>query len=76
MFFSTGASKLIVPSVFERIANSLFSAIFSLCFPFKLSVSASIISYNFSIVPYFLTIDNAVFSPIPGTPGILSEVSP
>ena len=49
---SGGGSKFIVPKVLESSANSLFSAIFSLCFPFKLSVPPSIALYKFSIVPY------------------------
>ena len=48
----------------------------SFCFPFKSSVPSSICLYKFSIVPYFLTRLIAVLGPIPGTPGILSDVSP
>ena len=40
------------------------------------SVFSSIALYKFSIVPYFLIKLIAVFGPIPGTPGILSDVSP
>ena len=71
-----GTSKLIVPNVFDINANSLLSTIFSLCFPFSPSSFFSIASYNFSIEPNFFINVNAVFSPTPGTPGILSELSP
>ena len=73
---SIGTSKFMVPSVLESIANSLFSKSLSFTFGFKSSSPFSIVSYNPSIVLYFLISSNAVFSPIPGTPGILSEVSP
>ena len=49
---------------------------FSLAFGFKLSFPSSIALYKPSIVLYVLINSNAVFSPIPETPGILSEVSP
>jgi len=75
-FSSIGTSKFIVPSVLESIANSLFSNNLSFAFGFKSSSPFSIASYIPSIVLYFFTSSNAVFSPIPGTPGILSEVSP
>ena len=73
---SIGTSKFIVPKNLDISAKSLFSIIFSFCFPFKSSFPSSIDLYKFSIVPYFCIRLSAVFSPIPGTPGILSEVSP
>ncbi len=66
----------IVPNSFDIKANSLLSIIFSLCLPFKSSSLFSTFLYKFSILPYFCTNDKAVFSPIPGTPGMLSEESP
>ena len=71
-----GTCKFIVPNVFDINANSLLFTIFSLCFPFKSSSPFSIFLYKFSIEPYLWINDKAVFSPTPGTPGILSEVSP
>ena len=71
-----GTSKLIVPKVFDKNAKSLFCSIFSFCFPFKSSSPFSNLSYKFSIEPYFWINDKAVFSPTPGTPGILSDESP
>ena len=77
IFSSIGTAKLIVPKVLERIAKSLFSSIFSLVFPFIVSAfPASNSLYILSILPYFWINESAVFSPIPGTPGILSEESP
>ena len=73
---SIGTCVSIFPNCFERIANSLFSIIFSLCFPFKSSSFFSIFSYKLSILSYLCIIYHAVFSPTPGTPGILSDVSP
>ena len=73
---SIGTSRFILPSVLDKYANSLFSSIFSFCFPFKSDSPFSNFSYILSIVPYFCISDSAVFSPIPGTPGMLSDVSP
>ena len=71
-----GTSKLIVPNVLDKKAKSLLFSIFSFCFPFKSACPFSNFSYSFSILSYFFIRFNAVFSPIPGTPGILSDVSP
>ena len=65
-----------VPNSLDKYANSLFCSIFSLVFPFNSSLPSSICLYRFSIEPYFFISSSAVFSPIPGTPGILSELSP
>ena len=50
---SIGTSKFIVPNVLDKIAKSLFSMIFSRCFPFNPSSLFSIFSYKFCIVPNF-----------------------
>ena len=76
ILLSSGTSLLIVPSVLERYAISLSLTNFSFVFGFKSSFSSSIALYSPSIVLYFFINSNAVFSPIPETPGILSEVSP
>ena len=75
-FSSMGTCILIVPNSLDKYAISLFCFIFSLVFPFSSSVPLSTSLYRFSIEPYFFTRSNAVFSPIPGTPGMLSELSP
>ena len=76
ILLSSGTSLLIVPSVLERYAISLSLTNFSFVFGFKSSFLSSIALYSPSIVLYFFINSNAVFSPIPETPGILSEVSP
>ena len=73
---SNGTSKFIVPNVLESSAKFLLFSRFSLCFPFIDGSPASNSLYKLSIVPYFCIRLSAVFSPIPGTPGILSDVSP
>ena len=73
---SIGTSRFILPKVLDKNAKSLFSSNFSFCFPFKSDSPFSNFSYILSMFPYFWISDNAVFSPIPGTPGMLSEVSP
>ena len=73
---SIGTCVLISPNVLERYAKSLFSSNFSFCFPLISASPDSNFLYKLSIVPYFWTNESAVFSPIPGTPGILSDVSP
>ena len=37
---------------------------------------SGILAYRLSILPYFWINAMAVFSPMPGTPGMLSELSP
>ena len=67
-----GTSVMMVASSFERRAWSEKLMTFSFCFPLSLSVFSS----SPSTEPYWATSFLAVFSPIPGTPGMLSEASP
>jgi len=69
---STGASNIMVANSFERSAWSAKFSTFSFCFPFSLSVFLSRFSTDSNSAIKSL----ALFSPIPGTPGILSEASP
>jgi len=73
---SIGTFVFISPNVLERYAKSLFCSNFSFCFPFTSASPDSNFAYKLSIVSYFCTNERAVFSPIPGTPGMLSDVSP
>ena len=66
-------SKCIVASCFEIRASSACSVRF--CFRFGPEIS-SMLSSTPSTEPYCCSSCEAVFSPIPGTPGMLSEVSP
>ena len=61
-----------VANFFESNPLSLFNSIFSLNLPLILSV----FSNSFSIEPYSARNFLAVFSPTPGSPGILSTESP
>ena len=70
---SIGTSVIIVASFFENIACSLYVVKFSLNF---LPLISSILLNTPSTDPYVWISLNAVFSPIPGTPGILSDLSP
>ena len=69
---STSTSQIIVANIFEILPCSAKLMTFSCCFPFN-SWAWSI---RFSTEPYFAINVFAVFSPIPGIPGILSEASP
>ena len=73
IFTSTGTLVFIVASVLLIWAISKCSFKASL---FLLFFISSACSNAFSIEPYSLIIVVAPFSPIPGTPGILSEESP
>ena len=75
-FFSIGTSVFIVPKVLDNIAKSLFSNNFSFNLPLIAFGLSSNVLYILSIFLYSLINSSAVFSPTPGTPGILSEVSP
>ena len=66
-------SVLMVANWRDKKANSLFSTRRSFNF---LPEILSIFSYTDSKSPYSLINLRAVFSPTPGTPGILSEESP
>ncbi len=68
----TGTSRMMVTSSFERRACSLLFSRFSFCLPLSWSVDSRIFSMDPNCLMSFL----AVFSPIPGTPGMLSEASP
>ena len=70
---SMGASVTIVTSIFENLASSIFSAS---AFDALGGLSSLTCSIAFSIEWYSCIIFVAVFSPIEGTPGTLSEVSP
>ena len=70
---SIGTSFIMVASFLLKIACSLYSIKFCLSLaPFILSIFCK----TFSTLPYSLISLYAVFSPMPGTPGILSDVSP
>ncbi len=69
---STGTSSMMVASCFERIPCSAKFSTFSFCLPFSLSV----FSRRFSSESNSLISLVAVFSPMPGIPGMLSEASP
>ena len=73
---SIGASVSIVPNTFDKNAKSLLFSRFSFCLPLNPPSPFSKSSYIFSKDPCSFISPIAVFSPIPGTPGILSEVSP
>ena len=68
----TGESITIVANIFERSPCSLKAMMFSFILPFK----SSVCSNNASIEPYSPINFFAVFSPIPGIPGMLSAASP
>ena len=68
----TGTSRMMVTSSFESIACSLLFSRFSFCLPLSWSVDSRIFSMEPNCLMSFL----AVFSPIPGTPGMLSAASP
>ena len=70
---SISASISIVASFFERIAMSKFSSRVCLTEFFVISPMWSL---RLSMSPYCFSSSVAVFSPIFGTPGILSEESP
>ncbi len=70
---STGTSKTMVASIFESLACSAFSS--TLCLNFSLFISL-VFSSIFSMEPNCSINFWAVFSPTPGTPGILSTASP
>ena len=69
---SIGTSLIIVANDLDIRPCCWKRSTFSFCLPFS--------SWTFankpSMEPYFATKAFAVFSPIPGTPGILSEASP
>ena len=67
-----GTSVFIVARNFENFICSIFSSTFLRRAPLSLSVLFS----NSSMLPNSCINLVAVFSPIPGHPGILSEVSP
>ena len=69
---STGMLIFIVASCLLRYADSLSFSSLVLVLPFI----SSICSYRFSMLLYSLINLSPVFSPIPATPLILSEVSP
>ena len=70
---STGTSSWIVASSFDSRASSAWFVRFSLRFaPEISSIEASTVSRS----PNRCSRSEAVLSPIPGTPGMLSEVSP
>ena len=69
---STGTLSSMVASFFESIICSWKLTMFSFCFPFSLSALAS----RFSTLPHSPMSLQAVFSPTPGTPGMLSLASP
>ncbi len=69
---SIGTSVLIVTRNFENSICSLFSSTFFFNAPFSSSVRASRLSIDPNCVMSF----TAVFSPTPGQPGTLSDVSP
>ena len=68
----TSTSIIIVASILETNPCASKLMTFSFCFPFKSSTFLKM----FSIVPYFWINSLAVFSPIPGIPGMLSAASP
>ena len=67
-----GTSKIMVANFFETKPCAAKFSTFSFCFPFSSCTLAMI----FSILPYCLMSAFAVFSPMPGIPGILSTASP
>ena len=69
---SRGTSQWMVASERDRRAISALFSIFSLSLPLSSWVRCN----RFSIVPNCCTSCVAVFSPTPGTPGILSTESP
>ena len=70
---SMGTSLSIVANSFDILAISLLFSMFSRALFFFI---CSVLFKMFSISPNCSNKDNAVFSPIPGTPGMLSEASP
>ena len=70
---SSGTFTSIVTRYFDRYAISFEESNFILTDSFSISCK---FSYKFSIVPNFCMSGIAVFSPIPFTPGTLSEESP
>ena len=68
----TGTSSIMVANCLERIPFSLLLSMFSRSLPFSWSVWAR----RFSIEPKSASSFLAVFSPTPGSPGILSTASP
>ena len=69
---STGTSILMVARNREKIICSLFSSILV----FNAPLSSLVRSSKASMLPNSFRSFTAVFSPTPGQPGILSEVSP
>ena len=67
-----GTSILIVARNLEKVINSLLVSTFVFKAPFSWSVCSS----RFSILPNSAISFWAVFSPTPGHPGMLSELSP
>ena len=67
-----GTSRMIVASSFDRSAWSAWVSTFSFCLPLSLDELAMM----FSIEPNSAISFLAVFSPMPGMPGILSAASP
>ena len=72
-FAFTGTSFLSVTSFLLMMALSLFSKIVSLLLFCLISWA---LDKSFSKFPYLFINSAAVFTPIPGTPGTLSLVSP
>ena len=70
--YSTGTSVFIVARNLENSICSLFSSTFFFIAPLSDSVLAS----RFSMLSYSVSSFTAVFSPTPGHPGMLSELSP
>ena len=69
---STGASNIIVANLFDSKPCSAKASTFSFCLPFN----SWLLAMMFSIEPYCLISNLAVFSPMPGIPGMLSTASP
>ena len=69
---STGTSNNILANSLESNPNSLDASTFSFIFPLSLSVLAK----RFSMEPNSAINFFAVFSPTPGSPGMLSALSP
>ncbi len=69
---STGTSRAMVASRFDSRACSRKFSRFSFCLPFNSSVESS----STSMDPYLLSSLAAVLGPMPGTPGMLSALSP
>ncbi len=70
---SSGSTMSSSTSLLESRASSMWFARFSLSFGF---FTLSRLLSRFSIVPNSAISSSAVFGPTPGTPGMLSEVSP